>query len=238
MIQNKVIITGSANGIGKAIAKKLYQEGTSIIACDVDKEGLNQLRDEIKSVKTFHLDITDYDSVASFFKKIESFSCNWLFNNAGIYLGKNIIDYDPAEVMRVFKVNCMGAIYFTQLFANNLLSNNQKGAIVNISSVSAQEGSSDAIYGMTKAALLGLTKSTALNFAPSIRVNTIAPALVETSIIKNVPKERLEELRGRELLPDPITPDDIAESVYFLLSDKSKNLSGMTLDINNGQYMR
>jgi 3-oxoacyl-[acyl-carrier protein] reductase len=235
---NSIIITGAANGIGKAIVNKLYNEGAAIFACDIDNVGLYKLKKEFPGVKIFHIDITDYKAVCDFFDEIKDFQCNCLVNNAGIYLGKSILDYQLEEIQKVTSVNSLGAIYFTKEFAKNLIVNSVKGAIVNIASVSGQEGSSDAIYGMTKAAIIGLTKSTAINFATHIRVNAIAPALVETTMIKNVPKERFKELREKELLQIAITPADIAESVWFLLSAKSKNITGITLDINNGQYMR
>lgn len=151
---------------------------------------------------------------------------------------ENLLDYNENEIDKILRVNCAGALYFTKHFTKRIIEKNATGAIVNMASVSGQEGSSDAVYGMTKAAMIGLTKSTALNFAPNIRVNAISPALVETSMIENVPKSRLQELRAKELLKKPITANDIAESVYFLLSDKSRNITGTTLDINNGQYMR
>lgn len=234
----KVIITGAANGIGKAIAVKLLQKDITVLACDIDEQGLSSLKKEYPAVHTFCFDITNYSSVVSFFNEPVVQDANWLVNNAGVYPGRNILDYTPEEIVKLAQVNNFGAVYCTQLFAKPLLERKQNGAIVNISSVSGQHGSSDAIYGMTKAALLGLTKSTAINFAPYIRVNAVAPGLVATNILNNIPPERYNELRKNELLPHPIQPEDVAESVYFLLSDKAKNITGMTMDVNNGQSLR
>lgn len=238
MTAYKAIITGAANGIGKAIARKLHSEGVAVFACDIDRPGLDLLKEEIPAIQTFPLDITDHAAVAAFFEEVNRFQCNWLVNNAGIYPGRSVLDYTPAELQQVIAVNCIGMVYFTQFFARNLLAAKLPGAIVNLSSVSAQEGSSDAVYGMTKAAVLGLTKSNALNFAPLIRVNAVAPALVETAMIRNVPAERMHALREKELLQQPILPESIAGSVFFLLSEQAGNITGITLDINNGQYMR
>lgn len=234
----KAIITGAANGIGKAVAEKLLQEEITVLACDIDEEGLAGLKKQFPAIHTFCFNITDHSSVVSFFNKPIANDASWLVNNAGVYPGRNIFDYSPEEILKLAQVNNFGAVYCTQLFAKPLLERKQNGAIVNISSVSGQHGSSDAIYGMTKAALLGLTKSTAISFAPYIRVNAVAPGLVATNILNNIPPERYNELRKNELLPHPIQPEDVAESVYFLLSDKARNITGMTMDVNNGQYLR
>lgn len=235
---NKAIVTGAANGIGKAITIKLLQEDTTVLACDIDEQGLSALKNEYPAVHTFCFDITDHSSVASFFNEPLVKDATRLVNNAGVYPGRNILDYSPEEIQQITNINNTGAVYCTQLFARPLLERKQQGAIVNISSVSGQHGSSDAIYGMTKAALNGLTKSTAINFAPYIRVNAVAPGLVSTNILNNIPPERYKELRRNELLEQPIQPEDVAESVYFLLSDKARNITGMTMDVNNGQYLR
>ena len=235
---NKVIITGAANGIGKAIALELHRQRAQVFACDIDKKGLEQLARLMPGTRIFHLDITDHTAVSDLFAEINNVEYNWLVNNAGIYPGKNILDYTPEYLQQIIKVNCIGAIYFTQFFGKKLIQDKRHGAIVNVSSISGQHGSSDAIYGMTKAAIVGLTKSTAINFAPFIRVNAVAPGLVETSILKKIPAERYQKLRSNELVSEHILPSDIAASVGFLLSNAARNITGMTLDINNGQYIR
>lgn len=235
---NKAIITGAANGIGKAIAVKLYSEKNTVLACDIDETGLQELNNNYPGMHTFCLDITNHAAVVSFFNESLAQNANWLVNNAGVYPGRNIFNYTPEEIVQLVQVNNIGAVYCTQQFAKPLLERKQNGAIVNISSVSGEHGSSDAIYGMTKAALLGLTKSTAINCAPFIRVNAVAPGLVATHTLDRIPKERYNELRRNELLPHPIQPEDVAETVYFLLSDKARNITGAVLDVNNGQYLR
>lgn len=235
---NKAIITGAANGIGKAIAVKLYSEKTTVLACDIDENALQELNNNYPGMHTFCLDITNHAAVVSFFNESLAQNANWLVNNAGVYPGRNIFNYTPEEIVQLVQVNNIGAVYCTQQFSKPLLERKQNGAIVNISSVSGQHGSSDAIYGMTKAALLGLTKSTAINCAPFIRVNAVAPGLVATHTLDRIPQERYNELRRNELLPHPIQPEDVAECVYFLLSDKARNITGAVMDVNNGQYLR
>lgn len=90
MVKEKVIITGSANGIGRAIVKKLNNEGVEVYACDIDENGLRKLKKEIPKINIYTLDVSDYHSVCNFFDEINDFECNWLVNNAGIYYGRKL----------------------------------------------------------------------------------------------------------------------------------------------------
>jgi len=235
---NKVIITGAANGIGKAIVKRLHKQGAMIFACDIDVSGLAKLREELRDIKTYAFDIANEPAVNEFFEEIREIKCNWLVNNAGIYLGQDLLTYQSGEIERVFRINCFGAVYCTRFFSTNLIEGGHKGAIVNISSVSGQEGSSDAIYGMTKAAILGLTKSCAQNFAPLIRVNAIAPGLVNTDMARKIPSKRLIDYGINDFSDIAIQPEDVAGAVCFLLSTEAAHITGSTLDINCGHYLR
>src|SRR5438270_8598626 len=107
---NNAIITGAGGGIGRAIVKKLYQSGAIVYACDIDHRSLQGLRETFPGIQTFAFDISNENSVRSFFDEITDFNCTWLVNNAGRYYGKNILDYTPADVLDIFGVNCFGAI--------------------------------------------------------------------------------------------------------------------------------
>ena len=237
-----IIITGAARGIGSAITIRCLQDGASVLGCDRDRLGLEKLQGKIQSEKlsTFQVDVTLYSEVEALYKQIaKDFpQTNCLVNNAGIYFGQNILDYTAEQIDKVISVNIKGAIYFSQLFGKYFSGQEGSNAIVNISSVSGHEGSSDAIYGLSKAALFGLTKSCAMNFAPDIRVNAVAPGLVETNMIKAIPKWRVQQYRENELIKTPIFPEDVANTVAFLLSNESRNYTGSVFDINNGCYLR
>lgn len=195
------------------------------------------------TLTTYHLDVSNYSQVAAFFAYVAEKHCdvNGLVNNAGIYLAKSIMDYQEDEINTVMDVNIKGAVYFSQMFGKLLIgneSNRRKGTIVNISSVSGIEGSSDAVYGLSKAALLGLTKSCAMNFSPYIRVNAVAPTMVNTSMMDVIPEWRKQEYLSHQLIDSPVLPKDVAETVIFLLSEKSRHYTGATFDLNNGCYLR
>jgi 3-oxoacyl-[acyl-carrier protein] reductase len=236
--RKSVIVTGAANGIGKAITYRCLEEGFRVLACDIHEAGLATLREE-KNVSTFKVDVSNYGQVKALFEQLaKEEEPSYLVNNAGINLAKNILDYTEEEILRVTAINYFGAVYFSQQFAKQVLALPRKSVIVNISSVSGQEGSSDAVYGSSKAALIGLTRSCAMNFAPWIRVNAIAPGLVSTDLIRKVPASRIQEYRSAELIKEPILPEDVANTVAFLLSPQSGHYTGAIFDINNGQYRR
>lgn len=161
-----------------------------------------------------------------------------MVNNAGVYLSQNLLEYSAEEIDKVLNINLKGTIYFSKIFGEKLLNLKQKGVIINMSSISAMEGSSDAIYGASKAAILGLTKSLATNFSPYIRANTVSPTMVDTPMMKVIPDWRKKEYFNNQLIHDPVTSKDVAETVLFLLSDKSRHYTGASFDINNGGYLR
>ncbi|MBY9080272.1 SDR family oxidoreductase [Paenibacillus sp. HN-1] len=240
---SKVIITGAASGIGRAVAQVCLREGMTVLACDLNGELLKELKcteGAEGKVYTDQLDISRYEEVCEWFDSLyaQHPDVDGLVNNAGIYLAKNLLDYRRDEIDRVLDVNIKGAVYCSQLFGGRLLEERRAGAIVNLSSVSGMEGSSDAVYGLSKAAILGLTKSCAMNFSPYIRVNAVAPTMVETAMMDAIPDWRKKEYLSHQLVPSPVLPEDVAESVLFLLSDKSRHYTGATFDINNGCYLR
>ena len=237
----EIIITGAANGIGRAIVKACCDKEYSVHACDIDGEGLERLKEECPDIEIYQVDVSNYSGVKEFFNKLDlehDSKSLALINNAGIYLAKDLMAYAETEIDRVVDVNIKGAVYFSKFFAGLVTINEAAGRIVNITSVSGQEGSSDAVYGMTKAALLGLTKSCAMNYAPAIRVNAVAPTMVETKMMERIPAWRKEEYHDHHLIRDPVTPEAVAETVLFLLSDGAGHYTGATFDLNNGGYLR
>ncbi len=241
-----ILVTGAAGGIGRAIVDRLASEGLSIFACDKDAEGLKQLVAEVRSkfsnikVESEVFDISDCARVQSFGEILAQrvSGLAGLINNAGIYLGRDLFDYSVAEMQSVIAVNLFAAIQLSQTVGKILVKAQRKGTIVNVSSVSAFEGSSDALYGVTKAGLIGLTKSCALTFAPYVRVNAVAPGLVDTTMIQKIPKWRLDEFEKSERLKGRISPQAVAAAIWFLMSEESRHTTGSVIDLNNGGYLR
>jgi 3-oxoacyl-[acyl-carrier protein] reductase len=241
-----VIVTGAAQGIGKAIALRTLSEGWNVIALDKNETRLAELvaeyaaRGGTSALTVCTLDVTQLDQIHDFFQSLtdQSIYPYGLVNNAGIFPGHPFLEYSAEDINLVLSVNLFGPIYMTQHFGRLLAPQKRPGVIVNIASIAGQIGSSDAIYGISKSGLLGLTKTSAMALAPKIRVNAVAPAMVWTELIKSVSEERHEVFRRGELIESPLMPEDISDTVWFLLSDQSKHYTGAVLDINNGFNLR
>ena len=98
-------------------------------------------------------------------------------------------------------------------------------------------GGSDPVYSSTKAGLVGLTKACAKTFAPSVRVNLVAPGIVETGMFASLPGDVVTWYRGAELLKSPLVAQDVANTVAFLVSDNARNYTGAVFDLNNGFHL-
>lgn len=133
MLKNrKIIVTGAASGIGKEIVKQCLHEGASVIACDINENSLHELKRSMDNqgiLHTYQLDVSNYEEVAKFFMliEIEHPDVDSLVNNAGIYLAKNILDYQVDEIDRVLDINIKGFIFFSQLLGRKLLQSKRKG---------------------------------------------------------------------------------------------------------------
>jgi 3-oxoacyl-[acyl-carrier protein] reductase len=233
----KVIVTGAGRGLGKAVAKQLLDDGCRILAVDRERELLGALEAEFgNGVECCQLDVTNHDAIERFFRARADEPLYGLVNNAGIFLGKNLLDYSPDEIASVIDVNLKGAIYFSKFFGQAVLGRKAEGSIVNMSSSSIY-GGSDAVYSATKAALVGLTKSCALKFSPHVRVNAVAPGIVETELLASIPAEVVQRYRDAELVKRPLRSEDVARTVGFLLSEAGRNYSGAVFDLNNGFHL-
>lgn len=242
-LQDKtIIITGAAAGIGRATAVKCVESGAKILVIDINENGLKELQSELgdDKVKIFNFDISKINNIKNFFTELirENIEVDALVNNAGIYLGKTVLDYSDEEIKKVMVINLVAPIYFSKEFANDKVKNKKKGVIVNLASVSGEAGTSETVYGATKGGMIGLTKSSAISFSPYVRVNAVAPGTTKTALMDGMSEERIKLHEDRELIEGCIQPEDIANAVLFLLSDDSKHCTGMTLDVNNGYYLR
>lgn len=234
----KILVTGAGGGIGKAICERSVKEGFSVVAIDINSDSLEPL-EQLPNIETKVLDISNYNEVRELFSYFKNDrSVYGLINNAGIYNALNLIEYNEEKINTILDINVKGPTICSKFFIENLKFNGKKGKIINISSVSGQEGSSDALYGLSKAAIIGLTKSLAISFTSTVLVNTVAPTMVDTSMMEKIPKWRQTEYNSQNLIKTPVTAKDVADTVNFLLSDESNHYTGATFDLNNGGYLR
>jgi len=214
-----------------------------VIAADKDMAGLASLlaeagRDRLEVVCA---DFADFSTIKAFVPQLYSRheSLYGLVNNAGLYQGLSVFDYSDAQVDEMYTLNLKSLIYLSRDFARREMSIGGPRCIVNVTSVAGEVGSFDAVYGASKAGVIGLTKANAWNFAPSIRVNAVSPALVrDTSIFDRIPEHRRREYERQEILREPILPSGVADVILFLLGEKSRHLTGQVIAVDNGAYPR
>jgi len=234
---HRVIVTGAAKGIGRAITLRLLTQDYEVAAVDIDRDALNELQSQAVGNLTTHCcNVANEAEVAGLFSSLRKTPAHGLVNNAGIYLGKALGRYSESEIVRVLGVNMLGAILMSKHFGNLPTRGGAEGVIVNIGS-SSMHGGSDPVYSATKAGLVGLTKACAKVLAPSIRVNLVAPGIVDTDMFAALPTDVVTWYRGAELIKKPLVAQDVAHTVSFLLSDDARNYTGAVFELNNGFHL-
>jgi 3-oxoacyl-[acyl-carrier protein] reductase len=237
------IITGSARGIGKGIAKRLGSEGANITLVDLDtietQATLNELQaDGVNSI----IQIGDVSDPLFAQQVVENSIKEWgsiqiLVNNAGIG-GKNgnIWELDVDEMDRLYKVNFRGVYVFCAAVAQSMI-NQKYGRIVNISSVAGKEGNPRMVpYSSTKAAVIGLTKSLGKELANSgVTANCVTPAVVQTRLLEEFTQEQIDYMVSRIPIGRTGEIEEIASLVAWICSMECSFSTGAVFDISGGR---
>ncbi len=236
------LVTGAARGVGLAISQRLAGSGARVVMGDVDANGLAE------AVRSIHaqageavscvFDVSDAAAVRSAFTSIGPVEI--LVNNAGICPLTAAEQTDEAEWDRVLGVNLKGAFLCTQAVAPSLRAAGW-GRIVNIASAAGQIGgiAVGVHYAASKGGLLAMTKSFARLLAPhGVTVNAVSPGTTETSLTARWPPATKEALRAKVPLGRFVQPKEIAAAVAFLCSDEAAAITGATIDVNAGLFMR
>ncbi|MCF2619012.1 SDR family oxidoreductase [Oscillibacter valericigenes] len=234
------LVTGSSRGIGRAIAAQLAREGYAVGVNyyerrDKADELVSQLTQEGCRALAVQADVSKRGEVDAMVKTVEDAfgPISVLINNAGV-AGQALFQDVTDELWdRYFAVNLNGARNTIQAVLPQML-HEKSGVIVNISSIWGQHGAScEVTYSCTKHALIGLTRSLALELAPSgIRVNCVAPGVIDTDMARELGGEVLDELVEQTPLGRLGTPQDIANAVAFLASDKASFITGQVLTVD------
>jgi len=239
------IVTGGARGIGKAIALTFVREGAKVAIVDVDKEGLNILKNEImenrREVITLSCDITHSAEVREMVSQVQKAfgRINILVNNAGIIRRGTIETVTEEDWDRVIEVNLKGTFNCCKAVVD-IMKQQGYGKIVNVSSIAGKMGdiTSAPGYGPSKAGVDALTKTLARQLAPyGINVNAVSPHAIETEMSAQWSEERRKEIIASIPLGRLGKPEDVAEAVLFLASDAASFITGEILDINGGALM-
>ncbi|MCS7206062.1 MAG: 3-oxoacyl-ACP reductase FabG [Leptospiraceae bacterium] len=238
------IITGSARGIGKAIAEKLAQAGAKVVINDILEEQAKQTAEEIANkyqVETlyFACDISKEEEAN---KLIELCKEKWgkvdiLVNNAGITRDTLLLRMTKEQWDQVINVNLTGTFLCTKA-AFKVMMNQRSGVIINISSIAGENGNiGQANYSASKAGVIGLTKTVAMEGAArGVRCNAIAPGFIQTAMTDAIPEKIKQKMIDSIPLRRPGMPEDIANAVLFLVSDLASYITGIVLDVNGGGF--
>lgn len=242
-IMKNVIITGAHGDIGFAIAERLAEEKWNLYLTSktqIELGKLESLRRKNKGrVEFYKFDITNIQDIKLFFQSIRKTTnqIDGLVNNAGIYPIIPFEQYTLNIWENVINVNITAPFYCIQSALPFM--KNAGGKIVNISSIVAQFGSRDPGYATTKAGLIGLTKSCAKSLAKyKIFVNAVAPGIIDTQMSRRGKEEDRQKSIEATLLKRVGEVSDISGAVSFLLSKDSNYITGTTLDVNGGLYIR
>lgn len=238
---NKVIIvTGASRGIGREIAKSLSRENNKIIACynNSEKEAI-ELKEELDK-ENIEIDIIKGDvSKREDCKRIVEYTIDKysridvLINNAGISTYNLFTDITDEEWNKTIGVN-LNSVFFMSQETVKYMIKQKEGSIINISSIWGLVGAScEVAYSVSKAGVDGMTKSLAKELGPSnIRVNSIAPGLIDTDMNNDLTSEELENIINETPLCRIGKPEDIAKCVKWLVEDTFT--TGQVISINGG----
>lgn len=239
-MQEVAIVTGASKGIGREIAKELAQEGIQVIAnYNKSEKEAKSLQEELAK-KNIKLDIFKADvSKREEAKKLISYALekygkiDILINNAGISEYKLFTDETDEDWNRVVNTNLYSAFIMSQEASYNMI-HNKKGCIINISSIwGIVGGALEVLYSISKAGIDGMTKALAKELGPSnIRVNSIAPGMINTKMNSKFTKQEIEEIKEEIPLEKIGEPSDIAKCVKWLVKDTYT--TGQVISINGG----
>ncbi|KTD70811.1 SDR family NAD(P)-dependent oxidoreductase [Legionella tucsonensis] len=247
--EKKIIVTGANRSIGQRIAIAFAEQGADVvISYRSDTKGAKETVQAIKATgrnaKAFYADFSKMEHVSTFAEQAIGYlgDVDILVNNAGMLCRETICELDPEKMQQVFQVNAVSPLYLAQLCAKNMIEKGKKGCILNISSISGIMTMTKGIgYGASKAALNKWTKHAALDLARyGIRVIAIAPGVIEAGMNENTASSNPELWQyyvSNIPLQRPGTPDDIANMVLFLASDKANWITGKVIAVDGGHVL-
>lgn len=239
----KVLVTGCNRGIGKTLLQRYAAEGADVIAC-VRKE-TSEFSDFVQSligqfnvsISVLYADFSDEDSVKSLIRTIYSMKCkvDILVNNVGVVAMKILQMTTMEELKSIFQVNFFSQVLLTQGISK-LMMKQKDGVIINMSSVGGLDSfPAYTAYGCSKAAMSYFTRTLSQELSPyNIRVNAVAPGLVETDMKSHLSADATDEVLRRSAMHRAATTDEVCDLILFLSSEKSSYINGQIIRVDGG----
>ncbi|BAU39342.1 3-oxoacyl-[acyl-carrier-protein] reductase [Acetobacter pasteurianus NBRC 101655] len=240
------LVTGGAQGLGAIIVSSLVQAGYRVAIADINPDVAQHLVKEHgeEKVAVFGLDVSNENSVEQVLDQVEErFGLPWLLvNNAAVMKAQPVLEIDMPTFERIISVNLCGTFLCSQRFARRLVAAKRSGRIVNIGSLAGQNGGSatGAHYAASKGGIHTLTKVFARDLAPlGITVNAIAPGPLDLpSVAATIGADRLPALKAALPTGKLGRPITVARMVVEMAREDADGLTGSTIDINSGLYLR
>jgi 3alpha(or 20beta)-hydroxysteroid dehydrogenase len=232
------LITGAARGQGEAEARRFVAEGARVVLADVSDEAGQALAGELGDRAAYqHLDVSDE---AAWGPAVEAVLARWgrldvLVNNAGVGYAADIAALPLEHHQHLIDVNLNGVYYGMRAAAAPMRAQG-RGSIVNISSIDGLVGvQSMTSYAATKFAVTGMTRSAAIDLGPAgIRVNSIHPGVIDTPMVSDAARPRLEGIVAMQPIPRMGKPEEVASLALFLASDEASYITGAQVVIDGG----
>jgi 3-oxoacyl-[acyl-carrier protein] reductase len=238
-----VIVTGGSRGVGLAIARRLAQSGYCVIT--LARNASDPLADAIREAEDDHLgaihfrvfDLAEIDAIPDLVRTLrKDFGPLYgLVNNAAVGTAGVLANMHNAQIERVVRLNTLSPIVLSKYAVRSMMAEGV-GRIVNVASIVAFSGGSGlSVYGATKASMIGFTRSLAREVGRlGINVNAVAPGFMATDMTESLTQDQREQVARRSALQRLVDPEDVAHSVEFLMSEKSRNITGTVLTVDAG----
>jgi len=239
-LEGAAVVTGGGSGIGAAVAQRLASAGARVAVLDRDAGAAHRVADEIGGLALV-ADVADSAAVDAALRSAdrELGGLRSVVNNAGVGNLKALESYSDAEVELIWRVNVSGT-YWGLRSAAPLLRAAGGGSVVNVASVSGVRPTrGEAPYAAAKAAVVALSAAAALEWAPDIRVNCVSPGFVRTPLNELIASEDTWRTTIEEGTPMARvgTPEDVADLVHFLVSDRAGYLTGQNIVLDGGSML-
>lgn len=220
-----IVLTGDSRGVGLAIKTKLIDAGYNVI-------GISRNSTDIQ------YDLSDTENIENLYKSILKFRgpIHGFINNAALAYDDIITNLSYSSLELMYKVNVFSPMMLTKYILRDMLLHKTAGSIIHISSISAHTGYKGlAMYASTKGALEAFSKNTAREWGSlGIRSNIVCPGFMDTDMSSSLSGEQKNKIFNRNSRKSPIEVNDIAETVEFLLNERSKGITGQIIHVDNG----